>query len=297
MARDVVDDLIKEQPWLDQVADVVQPLVGNALTAGPLPYKVKDFLNGVWMRHSLHATLTDLPIGAFTMGLLVDLLAMRDDDDGDVNMVADTLVATGLVTAVPTAAAGLADWSEIGGQPRRVGVAHALLNTLGLALNALSLLIRWNRGNRNVARGLSLLGYGVMAGGAYLGGHLVYRLGTAVSRTAFVDGPEKYTPVVDAEELEEGQMQKVLADGRPVVLLKEGRKVYCFDGTCPHFGGPLWEGELEGHTVTCPWHGSQFDITDGSIQRGPTTHPVPTYDTRTRAGKIEIRLSQEGNGG
>ena len=50
MARDVVDDLIKGQPWLDQVADIVQPVIGNLLTAGPLPYKVKDFLNGVWQR-------------------------------------------------------------------------------------------------------------------------------------------------------------------------------------------------------------------------------------------------------
>ncbi len=297
MARDLVDEMIDKQQWMDQVADVLQPLLGNALTAGPLPYKVKDFLNGVWMRHSLHAALTDVPIGAFGMALLVDMLAIRDHDDGDVNMVADTLLATGLLAAVPTAAAGLADWSEIGGHPRRMGVAHALLNTAGLALNALSLFLRWNRGNRNVARGLSLLSFGVMTSGAYLGGHLVYRLGIAVSRDAFVEGPKKYTPVADADDLEEGQMQKVLADGHPVVLLKEGRKIYCFDGVCPHLGGPLWEGELEGHTVTCPWHNSQFDITTGAIERGPTTHPIPTYDTRTRAGKVEIRLARDENGG
>lgn len=287
---DAVDDLIKQQAWIDPLADQIQPVVGNALTANALTYRIKDLLNGVWMRHSLHATLTDVPIGAFTMGLVVDALAVRDDDDGDVNMVADTLLATGIAATLPTAAAGLADWSEIGGQPRRVGLVHALFNTVGLVLNILSLLVRWNRGDRNLARGLSGLGYLVMLGGAYLGGHLVYRLGTAVSRTAFVDGPDKFRPIEDAEELEEGRMHKALLDGRPVVLLKEGRKVHCFDGTCPHFGGPLWEGELDGTTVTCPWHGSQFDVTDGAIQRGPTTHPVPTYDTRTRAGKIEVRL-------
>jgi nitrite reductase/ring-hydroxylating ferredoxin subunit/uncharacterized membrane protein len=291
MARDVVDELIEQQPWLDQVADTIQPLVGNTLTASPLLYRVKDVLNGVWLRHSLHAVLTDVPIGAFTLGLLVDGLAIRDHDDSDVNMVADTLLATGLLAALPTAAAGLADWSEIGGQPRRVGVAHALLNTVGLVLNALSLFMRWNRGNRNAARALSGLAFLIMSGGAYLGGHLVYRLGTAVSRDAFVDGPDKYQPVEDAAELEEGRMQKADLNGRPVVLLKEGRKVYCFDGTCPHFGCGLWEGELDGHTVTCPCHGSQFDVTTGAIKRGPTTHPVPVYQTRTRAGKVEVRLA------
>src|SRR5215207_9645723 len=140
---DAVDDLIKQQAWIDPLADQIQPVVGNALTANAVTYRIKDFLNGVWLRHSFHAMLTDVPIGAFTMGLVVDALAVRDDDDGDVNMVADTLLATGIAAALPTAAAGLADWSEISGQPRRVGLVHALFNTVGLVLNVLSLLVRW----------------------------------------------------------------------------------------------------------------------------------------------------------
>ena len=46
---------------------------------------------------------------------------------------------------------------------------------------------------------------------------------------------------------------------------------------CTHRGGPLNEGKLDGSTVTCPWHGSQFNVCTGAVQRGPATEPVKTY--------------------
>ena len=46
---------------------------------------------------------------------------------------------------------------------------------------------------------------------------------------------------------------------------------------CTHRGGPLNEGKLEGSTVTCPWHGAQFDVCTGAVLRGPATEPVKEY--------------------
>jgi nitrite reductase/ring-hydroxylating ferredoxin subunit len=46
---------------------------------------------------------------------------------------------------------------------------------------------------------------------------------------------------------------------------------------CTHRGGPLNEGKLEGSTVTCPWHGTQFNVCTGAVLRGPATEPVKTY--------------------
>jgi len=46
---------------------------------------------------------------------------------------------------------------------------------------------------------------------------------------------------------------------------------------CTHRGGPLNEGKLNGSTVTCPWHGSQFNVCSGAVLRGPATEPVKTY--------------------
>lgn len=46
---------------------------------------------------------------------------------------------------------------------------------------------------------------------------------------------------------------------------------------CPHRGGPLGEGTFEGSTVTCPWHGSQFNVCSGDVLRGPAVEPLMTY--------------------
>lgn len=46
---------------------------------------------------------------------------------------------------------------------------------------------------------------------------------------------------------------------------------------CTHRGGPLNEGTLDGSTVTCPWHGTQYDVCTGAVLRGPATEPVKTY--------------------
>jgi nitrite reductase/ring-hydroxylating ferredoxin subunit len=46
---------------------------------------------------------------------------------------------------------------------------------------------------------------------------------------------------------------------------------------CTHRGGPLNEGKLEGSTVTCPWHGAQFNVCTGAVLRGPATESVKTY--------------------
>lgn len=56
-------------------------------------------------------------------------------------------------------------------------------------------------------------------------------------------------------------------------------------------GGPLSKGTLGDCSVTCPWHGSRFRLTDGAILNGPTTFPQPAYETRVRDGKIEVRPS------
>lgn len=54
--------------------------------------------------------------------------------------------------------------------------------------------------------------------------------------------------------------------------------VFCAtQAKCTHRGGPLNEGKLDGSTVTCPWHGSQYNVCTGEVLRGPATEPVKTY--------------------
>ena len=58
---------------------------------------------------------------------------------------------------------------------------------------------------------------------------------------------------------------------------------------CTHRGGPLNEGKLEGSTVTCPWHGTQYNVCTGAVLRGPATEPVKTYRVvvESKIGRVE----------
>jgi nitrite reductase/ring-hydroxylating ferredoxin subunit len=63
---------------------------------------------------------------------------------------------------------------------------------------------------------------------------------------------------------------------------------------CPHRQGPLNEGKLDGSTVTCPWHGSQFDVCTGAVLRGPAADPLKTYRVIVEGeiGQVEAPSSE-----
>jgi 3-phenylpropionate/trans-cinnamate dioxygenase ferredoxin subunit len=73
--------------------------------------------------------------------------------------------------------------------------------------------------------------------------------------------------VAKSGELADGTMKEVLAQGRRILLARIGENYYAVDNSCPHMGGKLSQGKLEGTIVTCPRHGSQFDLSDGHVVR------------------------------
>jgi 3-phenylpropionate/trans-cinnamate dioxygenase ferredoxin subunit len=77
----------------------------------------------------------------------------------------------------------------------------------------------------------------------------------------------KFTEVAKIEELKSGTMKVVSAGGREILLARVGDKYYAADNRCPHRKGDLSQGKLEGTVVTCPLHGSQFDISNGQVVR------------------------------
>jgi nitrite reductase/ring-hydroxylating ferredoxin subunit len=227
--------------------------------------------------------LTDLPIGAWVMSALLDTVGGPAAEGA-----ADLLVTAGVVAAVPTAAAGLNDWSDTAGPGTRVGLVHAALNTTALSLYLASLVAR-ARGRRRGGQALGLAGLGVLTGGGYLGGHLSFGLGVNVNRTAWEQRPHQWTPVLAGTELADGQHRKADAGGAPVLLYRTAGTVYALASTCSHMGGPLADGAISDGRVTCPWHGSTFRFADGTIVRGPASTPQPCYQTRIQDGRIEVR--------
>lgn len=77
--------------------------------------------------------------------------------------------------------------------------------------------------------------------------------------------------VGNIDEFSPGSSHEIVIAGRIVALFRtDGGDFHALDGVCPHQGGPLGEGQLNGAVVTCPWHGWQFDVRDGQHQFNPT---------------------------
>ena len=245
---------------------------------------------GRWLGHPLHPALSDLPIGLWAGSALLDLIDRDPPPEGGLDP-AGVFTAAGIAAAVATAATGVVDWTVSDDQDRRVGLFHGVLNTAALGLQGLSLTARL-AGHRGTARGLGATGLAVTGAAAYLGGHLVFAKAVMVSRVAGADGPRRWVRVVEESELPDDVPAGVQADGRQILLYRHDGTLYALDNLCSHAGGLLSRGVVEGLTVTCPLHGSQYCLADGSVRRGPSHQPQPVIRTRVRNGWIEVRGSQ-----
>lgn len=73
--------------------------------------------------------------------------------------------------------------------------------------------------------------------------------------------------VDNSRDFAEGTMKEVVIEGREILLARVGDSYYAASNRCPHMGAKLSDGSLEGTVVTCPRHGSQFDLSDGNVVR------------------------------
>jgi 3-phenylpropionate/trans-cinnamate dioxygenase ferredoxin subunit len=77
----------------------------------------------------------------------------------------------------------------------------------------------------------------------------------------------KFIEVAKEGDVADGGMKEVTAESQKILLARVVGRYYAVEGSCPHMGGSLASGKLEGTVVTCPRHGSQFDLTDGHMVR------------------------------
>lgn len=272
---------LEEGRSLDEAVEAARSTVNTVLPPGP----VKDVLHGRPLGHALHPLLVALPIGMNVGATLLDVLGDEDD-----RAAARRLVGAALVSTVPTVASGWADWSELGSakRPMRVGLVHAVANGAAAGVFAASWVAR-AAGHHRTGAALSMVGLAGLGAAGYLGGHLVYAQGVAVSRTMdHRPGPQEWTDVAAAQDVGESLLRVEVA-GEPVVLTRTGGLLRALAATCTHLGGPLDEGTVEDGCVVCPWHGSRFDLADGSVERGPASVPQPAYDVRESGDRVEVR--------
>ncbi|MHA7278166.1 Rieske (2Fe-2S) protein [Arthrobacter sp. MDT2-2] len=276
----VMLDGLEHARFLDKVADPIAAAVSKAVK----PRMIRNVLSGTAIGHHLHPMLIVVPSGAWSMGSFLDIAGGKSS-----RKAADLLVGVGILSAVPTAIAGLHDWSDTQEKERRVGLVHAAGNSLALTLYTASAVAR-ARDSRALGVLLGLGGLGSMLFSAYLGGHLSYANAVNVNRTAGHEAPKDWTRVASDADIVEGGRQLVEANGVPILLLRHGGRLTAMDSVCNHLGGPLQDGPIEDGCITCPWHQSMFRLDDGKNYRGPAAVPQPVYETRvTSDGYIELR--------
>lgn len=267
-------------------------LLQRVLVAVFRPIKpVKDFLNGKWLGHSVHAALTDVPIGALTLCLLFDLLDQR--------AAADISLGLAILAMAGAALTGLADYTDTDDRARTVATFHAALNTVALVLFVVSLVMRLTapEADRAVPFALVAVGYGLVAFAAWVGGEVVYALGNMVNRHAWRFGGTAKWQRLDVTDIPEGEPTRAKAGQQSILLVRQGEAIHALHDTCAHAGGPLSGGRIVDGCIECPWHGSRFELATGRRKSGPTTFDQPRYEVRAAdGGGWEVRRSATGTG-
>ena len=249
---------------------------------------VKDFLNGKWLGHSIHAVLTDVPIGALTLVIVFDVLDQR----------ARRRTSPSPSASWPCSARRLpvADYSDTDDEPRMVATVHATLMVIALIVYLISLGLRLGdaTGDRTIVIALSVIGYLIVAVAAWVGGEVVYGFGNMVNRHAWRFGSKSNWTKLDLTEIPENTPTAAKAGAQSLVVVRQGDAVYAMHSVCAHAGGPLAEGKIVDGCIECPWHQSRFELATGRRKQGPTTYDQPDLrGARREGGGWEVAVSRQ----
>ncbi|HWG90546.1 MAG TPA: Rieske 2Fe-2S domain-containing protein [Candidatus Thermoplasmatota archaeon] len=106
----------------------------------------------------------------------------------------------------------------------------------------------------------------------------------------------QWIPVAGAEEIPVGKRKIVKVNDVPVAVFHQPDGWYAIQNICPHRGGPLGEGHLNGNVVTCPWHAWQFDITSGRNALNPAAG-VNSFEVKVEGNEVYVNAVPKNRGG
>ncbi len=93
--------------------------------------------------------------------------------------------------------------------------------------------------------------------------------------------------------LNDGDMKRLELEGKPVVITRVDGTYYAFGGNCPHYGAPLNEGLLKGHTLMCPWHHACFDVRTAVRLEPPALNDLARFPTHIKDGQVIVSLPND----
>jgi nitrite reductase/ring-hydroxylating ferredoxin subunit/uncharacterized membrane protein len=250
--------------------------------------------------HPIHPMLVPFPLAFLSGACVADVIA-KSTDSPDWARIGSILSKAGIIGGLVAGAAGLADYLYTvppKSSAKKRATQHLLANA-----GALKLFTGATVGRRSASEPLPLwavqtTGLGLLGIGGWLGGTLVYRNQIGVDHryahagkwqeTSITAEPGQPAVVAREGELEPNQMKLVRLNGKRIVLARTEKGYTAFDDRCTHKGGPLADGALAEGSVTCPWHGSQFDVTTGAVKSGPAQHPIHVYPVDVVNGEVRV---------
>jgi nitrite reductase/ring-hydroxylating ferredoxin subunit/uncharacterized membrane protein len=257
--------------------------------------------------HPIHPALIPFPFAFLIGAVLFDVVAVLRTDPAMWTTAGHLTLAgigAGLLAAVP----GAVDYvysvpPDSSGKQR--ATKHAGGNVLALMLFGAAFAARgddWAPGWATL--GLELLGGATLAYSGWLGGTLVTRNLISVDhryaragkwQEGALSGRAGEPLIVGhLDDLKEDQMKLLHVNGHRIVLARL-RSGYCaFEDRCSHRGGSLAAGVLIDGTVQCLWHGSQFDVTRGTVTCGPATTPIRVYAVQQKPDGGVVLVSPPG---
>jgi nitrite reductase/ring-hydroxylating ferredoxin subunit/uncharacterized membrane protein len=258
--------------------------------------------------HPIHPMLIPFPFAYLFGAACIDAWA-RASNRRDWAHTAKHMRMLGIGTALLAAVPGIIDYFTAvppKSSAKDRATSHALCN-----LSALGLFAAAEAGSNGSEQpawvvAAEAAGAALLSAGGWMGGTLVFRNQIAVDHRYADAGtwepqtlpPAPQSAAIDVgpeDQLQVDQMKLLRVGDRRVVLARTEQGYVAFDDRCTHKGGPLSDGTLACGRVQCPWHGSQFDVHNGTVQHGPAERPIGTYDVETSGGRVLI--SGLGTGG
>ena len=260
--------------------------------------------------HPIHPMLVGFPIAFIYGAALFDVAGQVLDWHAGWSVggcLSVAAVVTGLAAGIP----GFIDYLYVvppRSSAKRRATWHMVVNVSSLGVIAIGWLFRnWDTFEPQMIAVVCEVAAGVLVTvGGWMGGTLAYRNQIGVDhryaqagkwREQVVNGEPGTMAVIEgAETLKTGQMMLVRAGGRRIVVARTEKGFAAFDDHCTHRGGSLAGGVLACETVCCPWHGSQFSVTDGSVQSGPAERSIPVFKVEHSGGQVRVQIPERAPG-
>ncbi|HYJ46395.1 MAG TPA: Rieske 2Fe-2S domain-containing protein, partial [Pyrinomonadaceae bacterium] len=104
---------------------------------------------------------------------------------------------------------------------------------------------------------------------------------------------QKEVTLAREDELKDGEMKQVSAEGTDILLARVGGRYHAVGAHCTHYGAPLVEGALCGERIVCPWHHACFNARTGDLEEPPALDALPHYELRVENGNVSVTLPEE----